>query len=325
MPEWLYEEGIGENRAILVEGETILEAAIELPADLRVGSVVAGHVRDLVPERAQAWVSSRDGEILVRNVPKGVGRGRLLRVEVVREEILEPGKSKSLVGRLTDEGARLGPTLAERIGEHRRLTPTDPDLFENAGWYDLIEEAITGDIPFDGGELRLSLTPAMTLFDVDGWLLPAELASRGADAAGRAIRRHGIAGSIGIDLPTVTSRLVRQRAAAALDAALPMPFERTSVNGFGFLQVVRKRERQSLPEMFQSTPVACAARAVLRRAERVRGVGSRKIDASPQVVRFLESRPEWLEQLQRRIGAGVTLTAKTGLTTWAFHVQAVPS
>ena len=33
MAEWLYEEGIGENRAALVEGGQILEAAIELPGE----------------------------------------------------------------------------------------------------------------------------------------------------------------------------------------------------------------------------------------------------------------------------------------------------
>ena len=39
LAEWLYEEGIGENRAILVEDGAIVEAAIELPG-LRAGAVV---------------------------------------------------------------------------------------------------------------------------------------------------------------------------------------------------------------------------------------------------------------------------------------------
>ena len=112
----------------------------------------------------------------------------------------------------------------------------------------------------------MSLTPAMTLFDVDGSLPPAELAIAGAAAAARAIRRLGIAGSIGIDLPTLAGRADRQAAAAALDAVLPQPFERTAVNGFGFLQIVRRRERPSLPEIVQGDPVGAAARALLRRA-----------------------------------------------------------
>jgi hypothetical protein len=52
----------------------------------------------------------------------------------------------------------------------------------------------------------MSLTPAMTLFDVDGALPPADLARAGAAAAGRAVRRLGIGGSIGIDLPTLAAK-----------------------------------------------------------------------------------------------------------------------
>src|SRR3546814_19771129 len=92
------------------------------------------------------------------------------------------------------------------------------------------------EIGFAGGALRISLTPAMTLIDIDGDLPPAELARTGAEAAGAAIRRLDITGSIGIDLPTMGSKAERQNAAEALDAALPPPFERTALNGFGFMQ-----------------------------------------------------------------------------------------
>jgi hypothetical protein len=119
-----------------------------------------------------------------------------------------------------------------------------------------------GEIDFPGGALRMSLTPAMTLFDVDGNLPQAELAIAGVAAAARAIRRLGIAGSIGIDLPTLSGRADRQAAAAALDAALPQPFERTAVNGFGFLQIGRRRERPSLAEIVQGDPAGAAARAL---------------------------------------------------------------
>ena len=107
----------------------------------------------------------------------------------------------------------------------------------------------------------MSLTPAMTLFDVDGALPPAELALAGAAAAARAIRRFGLGGSIGIDLPTLADRADRQAAAAAFDSVLPPPFERTAVNGFGFLQIVRRRERASIAEIVQGDPAGAAARA----------------------------------------------------------------
>ncbi|MEA3042205.1 MAG: hypothetical protein QOH47_43, partial [Sphingomonadales bacterium] len=46
MAEWLYEEGIGENRAILVDRGAILEAAIELPG-LRAGAVVEARLTNM--------------------------------------------------------------------------------------------------------------------------------------------------------------------------------------------------------------------------------------------------------------------------------------
>ena len=151
----------------------------------------------------------------------------------------------------------------------------------------------------------MSLTPAMTLFDVDGFLPPAELALAGAEAAAYAIRRLDIGGSIGIDLPDRRPREERLRVVAALDAVLPRPFERTAVNGFGFLQVIRRRERRSLPELIQWDPVGAAARDLLRTAER--GIGGCELAAAPAVIARLRSSPEWLETLARRIGGPVAL------------------
>jgi Ribonuclease G/E len=325
LPEWLYEEGIGENRAILVEQDSILEAAIELPDEVRVGSVVAGRLRQLDLQRQSGWVSTARGDVLVRPIDRRLAQGSQVHVQIVREQVLEPGHPKSLIGILTDEREREAPSLAERIGDHVRISPHEPDRFEASGWHELIEEAVSGDIPFAGGELRLSLTPAMTLFDVDGYLAAPDLAVRGAEAAARAIRRHAIGGSIGIDLPTCASRAARQHAATALDAELPPPFERTAVNGFGFVQVVRKRERQSIPELMQYTCIQSATRALLRRAERAPGVGARKLIASPAVISYLERRGDWLDELRRRIGAQVLLQPRGSFTTWGFHVQSTQS
>lgn len=323
MAEWLYEEGIGENRAILVEGGEILEAAIEPPGELRAGSVVAGRLIEILIPGRRGLVANRSDWVIVEPLPAALTKGQKVHVEILREAIPEPGNHKYAKGRVTGEPARDGPALAERIGASTRLDSTGFDRFEDSGWSELIEQAITGDIPFPGGALRMSLTPAMTLFDVDGALAPAELAQAGATAAARAIRRMGIGGSIGIDLPTVPAKDKRQRAAAAFDALLPQPFERTAVNGFGFLQVVRRRERQSLPERLQFDPVASAARLLLRRAERVKGAGAREIDASPPVVDWLEARPRLIGELTRRTGTAIRLKAVASSTTWAGHVQSV--
>ena len=311
MAEWLYEEGIGENRAILVEDGEIIEAAIELPG-LRAGAVVEARLNSL-----DGFATLADGgAAVVAPLPPGVTEGASFRAEIVREPIPEPGRAKRAVVRPTDDRPRPGSSLAERTGA---ASPPrhGPDRFEQAGWTELLEEAASGEIAFPGGGLRMSLAPAMTLFDVDGSLPPADLAGAGAEAAARAIRRFALAGSIGIDLPTLP-RARRQDAAAALDAILPQPFERTAVNGFGFLQIARKRERASIPEILQADPAGAAARALLRKAERL--TGPIAIEAAPAVIVAIEPHSALLE---RRVGGSVALRAEPALAISGGHVQPV--
>ena len=322
MAEWLLEDGIGETRAILVEGDEIVEAAIELPGTLLAGTVADARLTTiLVPDR-RAVANLDDGsEVLIEPLPATLTEGQALRVEIVREAIAERGRAKLARGRASEESPRPGQTLAERIGRYTPHRGPGPDRFEQAGWSELLEEAGGGEIAFPGGALRMSLTPAMTLFDVDGALPPAALAAAGAAAAARAIRRLGLSGSIGIDLPTLASREERQSVAAAFDQILPQPFERTAVNGFGFLQIVRRRARASLPELLQADPVGAAARALLRRAERSPGAGEHILHAAPAVAARLRERPDWLETLARRLGAPVDVREQAGLTLSAGHVQ----
>ena len=322
MAEWLYEDGIGETRAILVEDEDIIAAAIELPGEFRCGTVVAGRLADIVIRGRRGIVETGRGEVLVEPLPPALTQGQKVRVEILREPIAEPGHPKRAKGRITDAEEREGPGLLERIGGARKVSPPGPDLFWDSGWGTLIDEAMGEVIDFGGGELRMTLTPAMTLFDVDGFLPPAELAVAGAEAAAFAIRRHDIGGSIGIDLPTLSSREDRLRAVEALDSVLPRPFERTAVNGFGFLQVIRRRERRSIPELVQWDAAGAAARDLLREAEWGGGIGPRTLEAAPDVISRLRANPGWLETLQRRIGAPVALREQPGFTTWQKHVYA---
>lgn len=309
MAEWFHEQGIGEDRAILVEDNEILEAMILLPGP-RAGAVVEAK---LVSNAGIAALPG-GGEAVVEPLPR-VSEGASFCAEVIREAIPEPGRPKPPRLRPTDLPVGAAPALpgkpASRVG---------PDPFEAAGWSELLEEARTGEIAFPGGALRLSLTPAMTLFDVDGTLPPEALAEAGAAAAARAIRRFGIAGSIGIDLPTLP-RDRRQAAAAAVDAILPQPFERSAVNGFGFLQIVRRRVRASLPEIIAADPATASARALLRRAERLQGKVA--LHAAPRVILNLKSRPLWLAELARRTGGEVTLFPNPGFAISGGHVQQV--
>jgi hypothetical protein len=307
LAEWLYEEGIGETRAILVEDGEIIEAIIRLPG-LHAGAVVEAKLLS----KAGIAALSDGSEALVEPVPK-VSEGAAFRAEVIREAIPEPGRPKPPKLRPTDQPPRAAEALPGRPAPRH-----GDDPFEAAGWSELLEEAATGEIAFPGGALRMSLTPAMTLFDVDGTLPPEALAEAGAAAAARAVRRFGLAGSIGIDLPTLPKDR-RQAAAAALDAILPQPFERTAVNGFGFLQIVRRRVRASIPEILRADPGAAAARALLRRAERL--AGAIVIHAAPRVILQLKARPSWLAELARRTGGRAALFPNPGLAISEGHVQ----
>jgi len=312
LPEWVVERGIGETRAALVEGETIVEARVLLGGGLAAGSVVAARLKSIGSGGRNALAVTAEGsEILLPYRPAGVSEGAALSVEITREAIGAVERWKRPLGRVSEEVPRAAPLP----GREAR-----PGELATAGWDDLVEEAQSGSVLFPGGSLSLFATPAMTLIDVDGAFHPAELAVAGAYAAGRAIRRLGIGGSIGIDLPSVQGKAARTAAAEALDAALgDTRFERTAVNGFGFLQVIRPRTHASLLELALDRP-AFAARQLLRRAEA--GHGPVTLTAAPAVVAILEGQREWLDELARRRGGAVGLRAEPGLAIWAGHAQA---
>jgi len=318
LPEWLIERGIGETRAVLVDGGEIIEARIVLEGAVQAGSVIAARLVHVGTNGRNAVARDESGAeyLLPRGAP-GVTEGASLDIEVTREAIPGAEPWKRPMARVTG-----GPAAPARSLEARLLAfPAPRDELARAGWDDLIDEARSGVVRFDGGELRISPTPAMTLIDVDGFLPPEELAVRGAAQAAKAIRRLDIGGSIGIDLPTSGSKAGRQKAADAIDAMLPQPFERTAVNGFGFVQIVRPRLRASLVELAQDR-ASFEARALLRRVA-VGPPGPRRLVAHPGMIAILESRRDWIEGLARQVGGAIELRADASLPISGAYAEAV--
>lgn len=306
MPEWWIECGIGETRAALVDNGEIIEARIELEGVRRAGSVIAARLIVAGPRNAVAR-DERGAEYLLPRGAAGVTEGAALNIEVTREAIPGTEPWKRPLARVTQEEPRDASGLAGR----ELPFPAAADALAKVGWNDLVEQARTGIVAFANGELRISATPAMTLIDVDGSIEPEELAIRGAGEAAKAVRRLDIGGSIGVDLPTAGSRAARQSAAAAIDAALPQPFERTAVNGFGFVQIVRPRCRASLIELAQDR-AAFEARALLRRTA-FEPAGPKRLVVHPAIAGLLEGQADWLEALARQVGGAVSLRAKPAL------------
>jgi ribonuclease G len=308
LPEWLIERGIGETRSVLVEGDEIVEARVALEGAIVAGTIVAARLTDIGSNCRNAVATDAAGkEFLLPRGAQGAAQGASIAIEVTREAIPGSDPWKRPLAKLTEDTPRESPSS----GGSALTFPAPHDTLANAGWNDLLDEARTGVIDFAGGELRISPTSAMTLIDVDGYLPPHELAVLGAREAANAIRRLDIGGSIGIDLPTAGNKPARQEAAAAIDAVLSQPFERTAVNGFGFIQIVRPRLRPSLIELAQDR-AAFEARALLRRTA-FESAGARRLVGHPAVVRALESHRGWLVQLGAQIGGSVELRADAAL------------
>ena len=300
---------------VRVEEGAIVAARILLDGTTRAGSVIAAR---LVSKGAGGRNAiARDDAGSEYLLPRGAGaitEGAALRIEITRERI--PGKEpwKRALAKLSDHPISDAPVpAAEELA-----FPAPVDRLDRVGWNDLIEEARSGTVRFAGGELAIETTRAMTLIDVDGPGQPDALAVDGAAAAARAILRLDLQGSIGIDLPTTTGRAARHRAAEAVDAILTQPFERTAVNGFGFLQIVRPRRGPSLVELARDR-VPFEARALLRQA--AFGQGACALTVHPAIAAALDDRPDWIATLCRQRGGAIGLRPDPSLTISGWHVD----
>lgn len=297
MPEWLVERGVGETRAALVEDGEIVEARVRRDAVVPAGTILEAKLTAIAP---RVTVEAGGETFLLPRGVSGMSEGRSLLVEITREALGGSEPWKRGLARITNEAPRPAPPLAE--GREALIE----------GWDDLLEEARSGIFPFNGGELRIEPTAAMTMIDVDGWLAPPQLAQVAACAVARAINRLDIGGSIGIDFPTLSDKQARRDVDLVLDEFLPKPSERTAINGFGFAQVVRPRPRASLVELARDRG-PFEARALLRRAAAERP-GPKRIVAHPAVIVVLEKHPKWLDALGRQLGGNVGLRPEASLT-----------
>jgi len=313
LPDWLIERGIGETRAVRLKAGEIVEARIFLDGVVPAGSVLDARLASVgVPAIAEV---AKEQYLLPGGAP-GITEGSRLAIEVTRERIPGSEPWKRPLARMTDEAHR--PAL--KLDAEDLAFPSPDDRLERAGWSDLLDEARSGVVRFTEGELRISPTPAMTLIDVDGRLPPFELALAGAKAAAGTILRHGIGGSIGIDLPTVGGKAQRQEIGAVVDSILRRPFERTAVNGFGFLQIVRARTHANLFELAQDR-AAFEARALLRRAA-IERTGAAGLVAHPAVIAVIESQAGWIDTLARQVGGAVTLRSEPSLPIQSGYAEA---
>jgi len=320
---WYVEEGIGEERAILVESGRIVAARLHWPGGLTAGQVEKAQLisRSTGSSRGTARFATGE-EALVAGLPRQTSEGAALRLKVIRAAIGETGRTKLAQARPSEEDLRPPPTLADALEANGDLVKRVA-VFPVAGWEDLLGEAFAREIAFAGGSLLLSPTPAMTLIDVDGMLAPPQLALVAVPAIARVLRLFDIGGSVGIDFPTLSDKADRRRVDEALGEALRhWPHERTAMNGFGFVQLVARLERPSILQRLAQDPSGAAARLLLRRAELVSDPGALLLTCHPAVkVRLHDG---WLGELARRTGREVRVATDPALALEAAFAQAVP-
>jgi len=326
LPEWLIENGIGETRAILLDRGEIVAARIAWDDELRAGTVLAARLVDRVPGTRRGSVRLPDDTIaLIDGLDPALTQGAPLTVRVTRAAIAERGRTKLPLVRPVAGGSARSTGLADELaasGHGVRTLLSNDRSFDSAGWDELVEQAMTGEVAFAGGSLTISPTPAMTLIDIDGPPPLTALSLAAVPAIAGALARLDIGGSIGIDFPSLPDKKDRQAVDAALGEALAnWKGERTSMNGFGFVQLVSRLEGPSLVARFARRPAAAAARALLRRAERVGEPGVLLLNAHPAVHRAV--RPEWEAELARRTGRSLRWHEDAGLALHAAFAQAV--
>lgn len=140
MAEWIYEQGQGENRALLIEGGRAVEAHLEVyPSLLQPGDVLPMQVTEIQAPDKRAIVRSGDAEAILEPVPPRTALKATLLVQIIREPMFDGRLHKRARARPAPEGAQEGPapSLLARIEATgtpiRILDPHGPDLLEEHG------------------------------------------------------------------------------------------------------------------------------------------------------------------------------------------------
>lgn len=312
----LVEAAPGATRALVLDGDTVVEAHIARADDpLPVGLIAPARLAD----RRQGVVVLAGAEAQLAPVPADWPEGQTRLVEVLRPARPDGVRDKQARVAAHDGPARPAPDLATRLATAgHAVTPVPahgPDVLADSGWDAVVEEALSGRVEFPGGRLLVAPTPAMLVIDVDGTGDLARLAEAAARAVAALIRRHGIGGPVVVDFPSLGGRAPRAVVDTILAETLPPPFERTAMNGFGLVQIIRPRRQLSLIEAVRQP--GFAALELLRRAQRL--VGPVQIEAKASVIDWLAAHPALIADCARLTGGTLALQARDG--AGRGHVQ----
>jgi ribonuclease G len=359
----LWDAGPGEIRAALVEDGKLIEFRIIRQRRQQALYAAGEHytariVSNLGGGKALVTLGG-ETEALLENAPK-LPEGALLAVQMTREPVPEPGRWKrAIVKPVADLAPQREPSwhfsdepwvlflrrIAKQVdqivcgdpimaSDIRTDCPeidnplsVDAPQIEESDFDGLIEAAVSGEFPIEGGMLSIERTRAMTMIDIDGSGDPLALNLAAAREIPRLLRLLDIGGQVGIDFLSLPDRKARLTVDAALEDACQIlgPHERTAINGFGFAQIVRPRAGPSIPELLCGiTPgrlsLESRAVALLRAAGRSVGHGKRQLVASPAIIELIKSWPEETGALRHYLGVEIELVPDPAATGYG-HVH----
>ena len=315
----------GEWRAVLFEDGEPVSLHIGRTGRAALGSV--HEARILSNHAGGAFVGLGGGEEALLSPAPKVAEGASVRVDIIREAMAAPGEIKLAMAHVTDAAttkltdAQIWDARIAALG----ATPVSAGLLDD--YFDL---AFAGRSEIAGGTIWFERTKAGLVFDVDATGDASAVNDAAAREVARLLRLFGVGGSAMIDFISTDNKAARLAIGAAFDeaaAADPRPFERTAVNGYGLMQVVRaKRQPSILDTLFGARRVSASDETqllqLLRDAARSTGFGARRIVTRPALATQLGS-PGWqplVEEAARIIGAPLEIVAEPGITGYG-HVH----
>lgn len=314
LTELWHDDAPGERRAALVENGNIVEIHIQRDMQWVLGEAGEGRVDRKTP--SGVYVVADDGSELLLRSKISDPDGARVAFEVVREAISEPGRIKQPEIKLRD-------TVSGDLQQKDALWVRRVSLLGQNGLTAPIAEGF--DIALAGqsllGDVTISFqrTKAGLVFDVDGIGDASVINSVAATEVARLLRLYQVGAMVMIDFVAMESKAQRTKIADIFDAAAASdgrPFERTAINGYGLMQVVRARPRPSVLDLLFGSRIAALsdetqAYWLLHAVAQSSGFGVRTVSARPDVVRLLNSQ-QWAPlraQAVRLAGADMVVVA----------------
>jgi ribonuclease G len=328
MREIAFDASPGETRAVLFEGGTAVELHIFRDGHALAGSVLNAKI--LSKNAGRAFLQLASGEEVVIAPPPTEPEGASVRVEIIRAHICEPGDVKRATVRISEAALC---EVDEDLWRAALSERTDAVITAGADLDDHFDIAQSGRSDVEGATIWFERTKAGLVFDVDGNGDAFAINRAAAAEIARLLRLFQVGGAAMIDFVGMENKAARVEIAATFDAASaadPRGFERTAINGYGLMQVIRAKPGPSiLDTLFGTRRVSLSDEtlilALLRAASRTSGAGVRRCVTTPVLAAQL-ALPTWqpmIAQAARQAGAALEIVADADVRGYG-HIHVTP-